>query len=267
MFGNTLGGLIKDYRIRKRISQLDIALKMGWKDTTRLSKIEQGRVSKPKRETIDKLLESLDLDEFERGEFLYNSGYPPTQAEIDKALAEMGPRIDAWPYPAYLMDFTWKVHFTNIPNLDSFVLSHSLKDPGNEVEMHALELPFLPKDIITVDVWKGEDENHLRTYDIAQIAAFKTENYKFQNESWYKNTVKKLMKYDKFRELWPKVGVKEYHKKLLDYEFKRIRGKYNGKVKTLNFHVFTNRIISNPQLQVTMFHPADQATTDFFSKS
>lgn len=265
MFGNTLGGLIKDHRIRHRISQLDISLAMGWKDTSRLSKIEQGRVSKPKRETVDRLLDALGLGEFEKGEFLYNSGYPPTEKDIQKAINEVGSKIDDWPYPAYLLDFTWKVLYTNIPNLDSFNMPHSYKDQIAKMGFTSLEFPFMPKDIITVEVWKGEDENSLKPYDIAQIAAFKTENYKFQDESWYKKTVQKLMKYDHFRELWPKIGVEKYHKKLMDYEFKRIKGNYKGKIRTLNFHVFTNRIIAYPQLQVTMFHPADEATKKFFN--
>jgi len=40
MITATLGGLIKDFRIKKRLSQFDVSLRIGWKDTSRLSKIE-----------------------------------------------------------------------------------------------------------------------------------------------------------------------------------------------------------------------------------
>jgi len=60
MLTATLGGLIKDYRIKKRLSQLEVSLRIGWKDTTRLSKIEQGRVGKPIRKTDFKRLIETD---------------------------------------------------------------------------------------------------------------------------------------------------------------------------------------------------------------
>ena len=88
MLLNTLGGLIKDYRIKKRISQLDISLKLGWKDTSRISKIEQGRVGKPNRDTAERLMQALDLTEQERGNFLLVGGYLPTDEEIKIILNE-----------------------------------------------------------------------------------------------------------------------------------------------------------------------------------
>lgn len=75
----TLGGLIKDYRIKKRLSQLEVSLCIGWKDTSRLSKIEQGRVGTPTRPTLDKIMDALELNEHERGEMLLVSGTLPTK--------------------------------------------------------------------------------------------------------------------------------------------------------------------------------------------
>lgn len=266
MIGSTLGGLIKDHRLKTRISQLDISLKMGWKDTSRLSKIEQGRVSKPKRETIDRLLDALSLDKFERGDFLFNAGYLPTDEEIKAVIKEVSPKIDSWPYPAYLMDFSWRWLYTNIHDLVVFALPLSIKDKVFDLKINMLEVPFLPKEQFKVEVWKGEDKDHLNTFEVAQIAAFKTENYKFQNESWYKKVVIKLMKNDRFRELWPRIGVGQYHKKLFDYEYKRVKGVIREEFRTLNFHVFTNKVISSPQLQVVLYYPADEQTTAFFQK-
>ena len=70
MLISTLGGLIKDYRIKKRLSQLEVSLRIGWKDSTRLSKIEQGRVGRPTRPTLDKIMGALSLSEQEKGQML-----------------------------------------------------------------------------------------------------------------------------------------------------------------------------------------------------
>lgn len=43
----TLGGLLKDYRLQKNLSQLEIAFAMGWKEPSRLSRIEQGKIGNP----------------------------------------------------------------------------------------------------------------------------------------------------------------------------------------------------------------------------
>lgn len=264
MTNSTLGGLIKDYRIRKRLSQHDVSIKMGWKDTTRLSKIEQGRVVKPKRETIDKILEALELEDYEKGDFLFNAGYLPTEAEIAKALKEVKDKIDNWPFPAYLMDFSWRWFYVNDHTLKSIDYPLSWKKQVNSSRMNMLEAPFLPKDKLWVEIQKGDEESNLKPLAFAQIAAFKTENYKYQNESWYKKLVKKLSIHEEFRRLWPKIVFNDYHKKLQEYEFKRVTITKGEKKIILNFHMYTSRLISNPQLQIVFYHPADEFTSDYF---
>ena len=111
----TLGGLIKDFRIQKRISQLEVATKMGWSDTTRLSKIEQGRTGKPTNAVLEKILDALDLSETERNEALLAGGYLPTDKEIIEAVNNVKNKINSWPYPATMTDFTWRMVAFNLP--------------------------------------------------------------------------------------------------------------------------------------------------------
>ncbi len=263
----TLGGLIKDYRIRKRLSQLEVSLKIGWKDTSRLSKIEQGRVGKPIRETVEKIIKALDLSELEKGEFLLVGGYLPTDQEIQDAIEEISYKIDNWSYPAYMMDFSWRILYTNYLNLEVANLPKSWKKMVEQVKPNVLMLPFLPQDQFPVKIEKGEDEKHLKSFQIAQIAAFKTENSKYQNESWYKKLTKSLMDYEDFRELWPNVRLEDYHKKLFDYEYKRVIGVYQGKRKSLDFHLFTAKMISDSRFQIVFYYPANQQTTSFYKRS
>lgn len=262
----TIGGLIKDYRIRNRLSQLDVSLRLGWKDTSKLSKIEQGRNSKPSRDVMDSILDALGLEEYEKGDFLYNGGYLPTDKEIEKALKLVKEKIDNWPYPAYLMDFSWRLLYCNIPNLLAINFGPESLEFVNTSKTNILEYALMDEDQFPCIVEKGEGPDNLKPFAVAQIASFKTENARFQNEGWYKDLVKKLMKNEKFRKLWPVVNQKEYQKKLHNYEFKRTTFTKNGKKVVLNFHMYTAKLIKYPQLEVVFYHPADEITKKYFLK-
>ncbi len=266
MFTATLGGLIKDYRIQKRLSQLDISLRIGWRDTSRLSKIEQGRISKPTRETAEKIIKALELNEQEKGEFLLVGGYLPTEEEIKSVIKEIKSKIDKWLYPAYIMDFSWMLLYTNNLNLLAFNLSLSWKKVVLNLKPNVLSFAFLPKDQFPAEVEKGEDRQNLKPFAVALIAAYKSENLKFQNESWYKKTVQGLMKYEEFRKLWPKVDQDDYHKKLFDYEYKRITRMHKGKKTVLDFHISTAKFINDPRFQVVLYFPANAYTEKHFEK-
>lgn len=260
----TLGGLIKDYRIKKRLSQLEVSLRIGWKDTTRLSKIEQGRVSKPARETIEKIIKALELNAQERGEFLFAGGYLPTDLEIKQAIADVADKIDNWSYPAYLMDFSFRWLYTNLHTIETAGYPPKFKEVVIKNRPNFLEFPFLPKEQFNIEILKGEDKDNLKTFQIAQIAAFKTENLHYQDESWYTGLIKSLMKYEDFRKLWPEISLKDYHKKLFDYEYKRMIGKYSGKKQSLDFHLQTAKLITDPRFQIVLYYPANKKTEVFF---
>ncbi len=261
----TLGGLIKDYRLRKRLSQVDLSLSLGWKDTSRLSKIEQGRVGKPNRDTAERIINALNLTHQEKGHFLLVGGYLPTEQEISNILEETKEKIDTWRYPAYLMDFSFRWLYANKHTLFTAKMNPNQLSWIIENKPSFLSFPFFPKEQFSVIVKKGEDQNSLKSFAIAQIAAFKGENEQYQNEKWYKNLVKDLMQFEEFRKLWPEVNQETYGKKLFDYEYKTMQDTYNGKYQTLSFHVSTAKVINDPRFQLVMYHPADKNTEKLFS--
>ncbi len=261
----TLGGLIKDYRLKKRLSQIDVSLKMGWKDTSRLSKIEQGRVNKPNRDTTERIMDALSLNEQERGNFLLIGGYLPTEKEIKDIIKDTKDKIDTWSYPAYLMDFSFRGLYTNGHTLSALNIDPSQTKWFERNKPNFLFFPFLSKNEISVNIMKGEDENNLQDFEIAQIATFKTESEQYQNETWYKNTIKDAMKFEKFRKLWPTVGKENYHKKLYDYEFKTMEGIHNGKKINLKFHLSTGKVICDPRFQLVLYFPANKETEEVFA--
>lgn len=261
----TLGGLIKDYRLRKRLSQLEVSLSIGWSDTTRLSKIEQGRVGKPTRETVEKIIKALRLTEQEKGEFLLVGGYVPTDKEISRLLREEKSMIDHWTYPAYILDFTWRLIYINNLGLKLFKLGPSWDEKIKKREVNVLSFPFLIKEKSLLEIEQGDNKNTLTSFALSQISAFKKENHKFQHEGWYNKLVQELMQYKEFRKVWPKVGESHdlKYKKLSEYEYKKITGIYRGKRRTFEFHDFVTRFYENPRFMVILYIPANTEAIKF----
>lgn len=256
MLTATLGGLIKDYRLKKRLSQQEVSLRIGWSDSTRLSKIEQGRVGKPTIETIEKIINALDLTEQEKGEFLFTGGYLPTEKEIKKFVKENKERLDKWKYPAYLIDFSWRCLYMNTKTADAFGFSEKLLKSIPKLKPNLLEFVIAPKEVMPVEIFKGDDEESLQPFNIAQIAQFKVEQIGRENDSWYKKLIEKLAGNENFRKIWNEATVEIYHKKLLDYEYKVIKWP-NSKKPIQKYNLFTTRLISDPRFQIVLYYPAD----------
>src|SRR3954454_14070231 len=74
-----VGDLLRDWRRRRRLSQLDLAVNAEV-STRHLSFVETGR-SKPSRELLLHLADELDLPLRDRNRLLLAAGYAPVYAE------------------------------------------------------------------------------------------------------------------------------------------------------------------------------------------
>lgn len=114
-----VGSLLKDWRERRRRSQLDLALDAGI-STRHLSFVETGR-ARPSREMVLNLADQLDVPLRARNVLLLSAGYAPAYAERaldDPALAGARRAIDLVlaghePYPALVFDRHWNIIATN----------------------------------------------------------------------------------------------------------------------------------------------------------
>src|SRR5919205_3246701 len=101
-----LGGLLRDWRQRRRLSQLDLALEAGV-SARHISFVETGR-SRPSAEMVLQLAEQLDVPLRDRNQLLLAAGYAPIYSEHDLDEPEMEPVRTALdlvlrghePYPA-----------------------------------------------------------------------------------------------------------------------------------------------------------------------
>ena len=135
-----VGDLLRDWRHRRRLSQLDLASEAEV-SPRHLSFVETGR-SKPSRELVLHLAEHLDVPLRERNSLLLAAGYAPVYRERSLDDAEMDPVRDALdrilgghePYPAVIVDRRWDLVSANESALLLFtagVAEHLLQPPVN----------------------------------------------------------------------------------------------------------------------------------------
>src|SRR5262247_3853625 len=108
-----VGGLLRDWRQRRRLSQLDLA---GEAEVSarHLSFVETGR-SSPSRELVLHLAEHLEVPLRERNTLLLAAGYAPVYRETpldDEAMAPARAGLEKIlaghePYPAVIVDQRW----------------------------------------------------------------------------------------------------------------------------------------------------------------
>lgn len=114
-----VGPLVKDWRLRRRRSQMDLALDAGM-SPRHLSFVETGR-SKPSPELLLVLADRLDIPLRERNQMLVAAGYAPRypQTPLDdgamtrarEAVQRMLDHHD--PYPGVAVDRLWNVVLAN----------------------------------------------------------------------------------------------------------------------------------------------------------
>jgi transcriptional regulator with XRE-family HTH domain len=114
-----VGGLLREWRVRRRLSQLELALEAEV-SARHLSFVETGR-SRPSRELVLHLAEHLDVPLRERNALLLAGGYAPTYRTTALGADEMAPVRAALdkilsghePYPAVVVDRRWDLITAN----------------------------------------------------------------------------------------------------------------------------------------------------------
>src|SRR5688500_4587478 len=139
-----IGDLLRDWRQRRRLSQLDLSNEAAV-SARHLSFVETGR-SKPSRELVLHLAEHLDVPLRERNSLLMAAGYAPVYRERSLDDAEMDPVRGALdmilaghePYPAVIVDRLWNLVTANTAALTLFtagVAPALLEPPVNVVRL------------------------------------------------------------------------------------------------------------------------------------
>src|SRR5579885_1549847 len=144
---NGVGELLRGWRQRRRLSQLDLAVEAEV-STRHLSFVETGR-ARPSRELVLHLAEQLDVPLRERNALLLAAGYAPLYREsaLDtEKLAPVRAAIEQLlsghePFPALVVDRHWTIVSANRPTqaiLNSAVAPALLAPPVNALRADGL---------------------------------------------------------------------------------------------------------------------------------
>src|SRR3954447_23544090 len=165
----TIGHHLRDWRQRRRLSQLDLACEANV-SPRHLSFVETGR-SMPSREMILRLAEQLQIPMRERNVLLVAAGYAPIFAERsldDPMLATMRSAIDLVleghkPYPAFAIDRHWNIVSSNsaLPQIYEGVAEHLRAPPVNALRISLHPQGLAPR-IVNSDEWRAHLLSRLR---------------------------------------------------------------------------------------------------------
>jgi transcriptional regulator with XRE-family HTH domain len=157
-----IGTLLREWRERRRLSQLDLALGAGV-SARHLSFIETGR-SRPSAEMVMQLAEHLDVPLRDRNGLLLAAGYAPAYGQRGLDEPEMGPVRDAIervlrghePYPAVVVDRHWGLVAGNaaVPLLTAGVAEHLLEPPVNVLRLSLHPEGMAPR-IVNLGEWRA----------------------------------------------------------------------------------------------------------------
>ena len=119
MNDNRVGTLLRDWRQRRRLSQLDLALEAGV-STRHLSFVETGR-AKPSADMVLHLAERLEVPLRDRNQLLLAAGYAPQFGARSLDDPDLAPIRNALghvltghePYPAMAVDRGWNLVASN----------------------------------------------------------------------------------------------------------------------------------------------------------
>jgi transcriptional regulator with XRE-family HTH domain len=156
-----VGNLLRDWRRRRHLSQLDLALDAGI-SARHLSFVETGR-SKPSPEMVLRLADELDVPLRDRNQLLLAAGYAPVYGERALDDDEMAPVREALqqvldghePYPAVVVDRGWNMVAANrAVGLLTALVSPALLEPPVNVLRASLHPDGMATHIANLGQWR-----------------------------------------------------------------------------------------------------------------
>lgn len=174
----TVGTLLRSWRDRRRISQLELALRAD-SSARHISFIETGR-SRPSQEMVLRLADHLDIPVRERNALLVAAGYAPHYPESsldDPSLAGLREGLHRLltgyePYPALVVDGRYEVVAANagVAMLLTGVPEHLMRPPVNAMRL-TMHPEGIARRILNYREWRG----HLLEQMERQLALLRSE--------------------------------------------------------------------------------------------
>jgi transcriptional regulator with XRE-family HTH domain len=162
-----IGPLLRQWRKRRRLTQLDLALDAGV-SARHLSFVETGR-SKPGREMLLRVVERLDLPFREQNRLLLAAGHAPAYPERGLDEADLAPVREALdliltghePYPALAVDRHWNLVAANSA-VEALTEGVDVDSALLEPPVNVLRVGLHPRGLAPLLVNLGEWRAHFR---------------------------------------------------------------------------------------------------------
>jgi transcriptional regulator with XRE-family HTH domain len=247
--GNRLRALREASGKTQLTVELDASLGSGY-----LQRVESGKVERPERETLERILAALGARYTERRDILEMFGYVvdtplPDDAEIEWAIHACQPELHDVAFPAYLLDcahrlLAWNPLASRLFNTDVEArLTHMsmlkvLFDPGHGIA------PLI--------------HNPAEFYP-ASIRALRYQMQVFHGEPWYTELIEDLLEHvPNFRRYWLSTESDRIYptaaRPLTPIEFKL------PSVGLLKFWLTSESFVQDRRFRVMYYLPADAAT-------
>ncbi|WP_036966884.1 helix-turn-helix domain-containing protein [Promicromonospora kroppenstedtii] len=178
----TVGELLRQWRQRRRLSQLDLAIAADV-SARHVSLVETGR-SQPSAEMVLRLAEQLDVPLRDRNQLLLAAGFAPRYAERPLGADALIPARDAVgrvlrahePYPALVFDRRWNILLTNraVDRFFGGVAPDLLRPPVNLVRLGLDPRGLAPLVVNLADVrsvFRARVRRQLATVPDAELTA------------------------------------------------------------------------------------------------
>ena len=250
-----VGTLLREWRMTRRLSQLDLALEAGI-SARHLSYVETGK-ARPSRDMISLLAEVLEMPLRERNALLTAAGFAAKYRETTLSTPEMAPVQQAVdyilrhqnPYPALVMNRHWDLLMVN----SSFIRIFSKFLDGPSRHRNVLRQVFDPEDIRPAIVnWQEMAEDlihHLHN----QVAAT-------PSDAKSRALLDEILAYPGVPEGWRRRQPGQETRPLLTCNFRK------GDLELRLFSTFTTFgtpwDVTVDELRIECMFPADEATAE-----
>jgi transcriptional regulator with XRE-family HTH domain len=264
---STFGTMLKQWRDRRSLSQLDLALS-SQVSQRHISFLESGR-SKPSQEMVLQLATVLEIPLRHQNLMLSSAGFAPIHTETDLSAPEMTSVCKAIdfmlnqqePYPAIVIDRYWNLLLTN---QGSARLLNTFIDPNKlqalfcvEGKINLMRVVFDPKGLRPFIANWEEVARHLlqRTYCEANSSIESGQSALLFNE---------LISHPDVSELWNTSSHSAQHTLLLTMCLKKddLNWQFFSTIATLG----TPYDITLQEIRIECFFPADEETESDWRK-
>jgi transcriptional regulator with XRE-family HTH domain len=264
---NSFGTILKQWRDRRNISQLELALS-SQVSQRHISFLESGR-AKPSQEMVLQLAMVLEIPLRHQNLMLSSAGFAPIHAETDLSAPEMAPVFKAInfmlhqqePYPAIVIDRYWNLLLTN---QGSARLLNNFIDPNKlqtlfcvDGKINLMRVVFDPQGLRPFIANWEEVAGHLlqRTHREANSSIESEQSALLFNE---------LMSYPDASELWNTSSHSVQHTLLLTMHLKNddLNWQFFSTIATLG----TPYDITLQEIRIECFFPADKETESDWRK-